>query len=89
MEYPEFEKLVRSAPPHPAVGAFDPRVIEAMATAFRAVCASLALAEQDDPVTRTVARKVIEIAGTGVQEPDRIAGLALLALREPPPATRS
>jgi hypothetical protein len=68
-------------------GVFDPKAIEAMATAFSSDCASLALADQDDPVTRTVARKAIEIAGTGEREPGRIADLVLLALKGHPRRT--
>jgi hypothetical protein len=87
-QFPELEAMVRSGPPYLAKGVFDPQAIEAMAAAFRTVCASLALADQDDPVTRTVARKVIEIAGTGVREPGRIADLVLRRLKEPPAPNR-
>jgi hypothetical protein len=83
-EFSEFERMVRSGPPYLPSGVFDPKAIEAMATAFDSVCASLALAHHDDPVTRTVARKVIEIAGTGAREPGRIADLVLRALKDPP-----
>jgi hypothetical protein len=61
---------------------FDPEAIEVMATAFGAVCKSLQLATRDDPLTEIVARKVIEIAGTGERDPARIHELALLALRD-------
>jgi hypothetical protein len=83
-ELVELERMVRSGAPYLPNGVFDPKAIEAMATAFRSVCASLTLADQDDPVTRTVARKVIEIAGTGEREPGRIADLVLLDLEGPP-----
>jgi hypothetical protein len=82
-QFTELERMVRSEAPYLSKGVFDPKAIEAMATAFRRVCASLALADQDDPVTRTVARQVIEIAGTGEREPGRIADLVLLALKDP------
>jgi len=81
-EFLELERMVRSGAPYLPNGVFDPKAIAAMAAAFRGVCASLALADQDDPVTRTVARKVIEIAGTGEREPGRIADLVLLALKD-------
>jgi hypothetical protein len=63
-------------------GVFDPAAIEVMATAFGAVCESLQLATRDDPLTEIVARKVIEIAGTGERDPARIRALTLLAFRD-------
>ena len=83
-QFSELERMVRSEAPYLPKGVFDPKAIEAMATAFRSVCTSLALADHDDPVTRTVARKVIEIAGTGERESSRIADLVLRALKDPP-----
>jgi hypothetical protein len=61
---------------------FDPEAIKAMTTAFEAVCEALRLAPRNDPVTEIVARKVIEVAGTGERDPDRIRALVLLALDE-------
>jgi hypothetical protein len=68
--------------PYLQVGVFEPPAIEAMTTAYLAVCESLRLASRDDPFTEIVARKVIEIAGTGEREPARIRDLTLLALKE-------
>jgi hypothetical protein len=61
---------------------FEPPAIEAMTTAYLAVCESLLVASRTDPLTEIVARKVIEIAGTGERDPARIRDLALLALKE-------
>jgi hypothetical protein len=61
---------------------FDPQAIEAMSAAFEAVCASLQLLNRTDPVTEIVARKVIEVAGTGERDPERIRDLVLLSLNE-------
>jgi hypothetical protein len=61
---------------------FDPKAIEAMSAAFEAVCASLQLVNRSDPITEIVARKVIEVAGTGELDPERIRELVLLALKE-------
>jgi hypothetical protein len=63
-------------------GVFDPPAIEAMTTAHLAVCESLRLASRTDPVREIVARKVIEVAGTGERDPARIRDLTLLALKE-------
>jgi hypothetical protein len=62
--------------------AFDPQAIEAISAAFEAVCASLQLVDRNDPVTEIVARKVIEVAGTGERDPVRIRDLVLLALND-------
>jgi hypothetical protein len=61
---------------------FDPEAIKTMTTAFEAVCEALQLVIRSDPVTEIVARKVIEVAGTGERDPERIRDLVLLALNE-------
>jgi hypothetical protein len=61
---------------------FDPMAIEAMSAAFEAVCVSLQLVNRSDAITEIVARKVIEVAGTGERDPERIRDLVLLALKE-------
>ena len=61
---------------------FDPKAIEAMTAAFEAVCDSLKLLDRDDPITEIVARKVIEVGGTGERDPERIRELVLLALNQ-------
>jgi hypothetical protein len=67
--------------PYLEEGVFDPQAIEAMTTAFRAVCESLQLGDRSDSAREIVARKVIEITGTGERDPARIRDLALLALK--------
>ena len=67
---------------HPGEGVFDQSAIHAMAAAFEACCRSLRLEDRADPITEIVARKVIEVAGTGERDPLRICGLVLLALSE-------
>lgn len=62
--------------------AFDPKAIEAMSAAFESACVSLQLLDRDDPLTEIVARKVIEIAGAGERDPERICELVLLGLKE-------
>jgi hypothetical protein len=53
-----------------------------MTTAFEAVCEGLQLVIRSDLITEIVARKVIEVAGTGERDPERIRDLVLLALKE-------
>jgi hypothetical protein len=61
---------------------FDPSAIEAMTNAFIDVCARLQLVDHDDPFTQVVARNVIDIGRMGERDPDRIAELVLLAMKE-------
>ena len=67
---------------HLKEGVFDPKAIDAMNTAFMAVCKSLQLLPRDDLVTQIVARKIIEICSAGEHDPQRMHDLALVALRE-------
>ena len=67
---------------HPGEGVFDQSAIHTMVAAFEACCRSLRLADRVDPITEIVARKVIEVAGMGERDPQRICGLVLLALSE-------
>jgi hypothetical protein len=53
-----------------------------MSAAFQGVCASLRLLNRTDPVTEIVARLVVEVAGTGERDPERIRDLVLLSLKE-------
>ena len=47
-----------------------------------APCRSLQFVNRADPITETIARKIIEIAGTGERDPELICELILLALNE-------
>jgi hypothetical protein len=63
-------------------GVFEPKQIAAMAEAFQGVCRSLQLSDRmDDPFTEIVARKIIEIATTGVYDSSELRDLVLLALK--------
>jgi hypothetical protein len=61
---------------------FDPEAIEPMVATFKAACQSLQLVDRDDLLTQIVARKVVEVAGTGERDPERLRDLVLLALKE-------
>jgi hypothetical protein len=52
-------------------------MIESMSNALRSVCAELGLSLVDDPVTRTVARKIIELAERGVRETSQLQAMVL------------
>jgi hypothetical protein len=61
---------------------FDSEAIEPMVAAFKAACHSLLLVDRDDLLTQIVARKIVEVAGTGERDPARLRDLVLLALKE-------
>jgi hypothetical protein len=61
---------------------FDPEAIEPMVVAFKAACHYLQLFNRDDLLTQIVAKKVVEVAGAGERDPERLRDLVLLALEE-------
>jgi hypothetical protein len=64
--------------PSPHSIAFEPAHIEAMRKAFDAVCARLELsAGTEDPATKLVALKIIELARAGEQNAERLTVRAL------------
>jgi hypothetical protein len=60
---------------------FDPEAIERMTTAYEHALKVLQLTDRNDPITELVARKIIEIAGVGERDPDRLCQRAVEALR--------
>jgi hypothetical protein len=57
--------------------AFEPDAIETMSAAFVATCEALHLKVGDDPATRVVAEKVIELAQRGIRDPDMLRKMTL------------
>jgi hypothetical protein len=60
--------------------AFEPETIQSMGDALAGACRALGLADRDDPATRLVAAKIIELARAGERDPRRLEGGALRAL---------
>ncbi len=56
---------------------FDPEAIDEMSAAFVAACDALHLKVGDDPATRFVAEKVIELAQRGIRDPNLLCKLTL------------
>ena len=56
--------------------AFDPETIRDMSLALERVCETLDLRVQDDPATRLMAKKIIELAQRGVRG-DALSSAAL------------
>lgn len=57
-----------------------PEDISRLVAAYEATLKALELASRSDPITEIVARKIIEIAQTGVRDPVQISMLAIKAL---------
>ena len=63
--------------------AFGPDEIRSMTEAYETALGLLRLVDRNDPVTEIVAKKIIEIFGTGERDPQRIAALAIEQLGVP------
>jgi hypothetical protein len=57
-----------------------PDAIESLNLASKQALRSLHLVDRDDPITELVARKIIEIAATGVHDAAEIANIAVKQL---------
>jgi hypothetical protein len=58
--------------------AFEPEAIHNMSAAFVSVCERLRLADRNDPMTETVARKIIELAQRGILDSETLRKRTLL-----------
>ncbi len=56
---------------------FDPDTITNMSRVLESVCEVLGLSLKDDPATRFVAEKIIELAQRGVRDPDVLCAMVL------------
>jgi hypothetical protein len=54
-----------------------PEEISRLTTAYEQTLRAIGLVDRDDPLAEIVARKIIEIAQTGVREPAEISALAI------------
>ncbi|CAN7571483.1 hypothetical protein LJR220_005218 [Bradyrhizobium sp. LjRoot220] len=54
-----------------------PEDIRRLTTAFEQALRTLGIVDRGDPLAELVARKIIEIAQTGVREPSDISALAI------------
>jgi len=57
--------------------AFEPEIIRQMSLALEAVCGKLDLASTDDPATRLVASKIIELVQRGVRDAATLTEMTL------------
>ena len=63
--------------PYLAHQAFDPEIIKTMSAAYVAACDALHLKVGDDPATRAVAEKVINLTQRGIRDPDVLRTMTL------------
>jgi hypothetical protein len=54
-----------------------PEEISRLSTAYEQTLKALCLKDRNDPLTEMIAKKIIEIGQTGVQEPAQISELAI------------
>ena len=59
---------------------FDSETIEVITEAFETACRDLRLTDRRDPITETLALKIIEAAQTGERDPDLIRQQAMESL---------
>jgi hypothetical protein len=60
---------------------FGPDEIDVLVTAFEDALRQLQLSDREDPVTLTVAKRIIELANQGERDPVRLRDRALESLR--------
>jgi DNA polymerase III delta prime subunit len=60
-----------------AVEPFDPEAIREMSLALENVCETLGLKLTDDPMTRLVAEKIIELAQRGLRDAPTLTAMTL------------
>lgn len=61
----------------------SPEEIARLYAAYRKTLRRLSLVDRNDPVCEIVAWRVIDIAGTGVRDPEQIYRIAIEQLGEP------
>jgi hypothetical protein len=66
--------------PFLASQAFEPEIIRQMSLALESVCEKLELNLTDDPATRLVAGKIIELAQRGVRDKKTLTAMTLKEL---------
>jgi hypothetical protein len=57
-----------------------PEEISRLTTAYEQALRGIGLVDRDDPLSEMVAKKVIQIAKSGVRDPTDIAALAIMEL---------
>ncbi len=61
--------------------AFEPEAVQAMGQAYEGLLADLKLTDRDDPFTHVIAKRILEVARTGVWDSAAIRKQVLDTLR--------
>jgi hypothetical protein len=69
-------KLIQNTP-------LGPDEIQRLVAAYEETLRTLGLKERDDPITQIIAKKVFEMAQTGIEDPSEISKLAIKQLGIP------
>ena len=67
--------------PFLASQAFEPEIIREMSLALQSVCDTLKLRLADEPNTRLIASKIIELAQRGVRDAPTLSAMTLKGFR--------
>ncbi len=62
---------------------FDPESVTIMTTAYEAARERLGLVDRSDPLTELLARRIIDIARTGVRDPASLCDQVLQSIGKP------
>jgi hypothetical protein len=73
----DFWSAIMPIRPFLAGQAFQPEIIGQMSLALESVCEKLELNSTDDPATRLVAKKIIELAQRGVRDATTLSAMTL------------
>jgi hypothetical protein len=63
-------------------GAFAPEEVAMLGNVFEDVLQTLGLVDHKDPITEMVAKKLLELATSGIREPARLKALTLQSLTQ-------
>lgn len=63
-------------------GVFAPDEVSALTKVFEDVLEALGLVDRKDPMTEMVAKKLVELATSGIRDPDRLKGLTIQAFTQ-------
>ena len=55
----------------------EPEMIRSLEAAYEKTLRIIGLVDRDDPITEMIARKIIEIAQTGVHDPAELSAIAI------------
>jgi hypothetical protein len=63
-------------------GAFAPEQVAMLGNVFEDILQTFGLVDRKDPMTEMVAQKLVELASSGVSDPERLKSLTVQALMQ-------